>query len=101
MTEDPGCIVTMVLQRDLPEIAWVKLIGSFQAIQHRVAELHVAVELAAASVAEGWCMAEESRPDRNELALLANFMASRAVHAVARETVQLHGALGGRRSTSP
>jgi alkylation response protein AidB-like acyl-CoA dehydrogenase len=68
-------------------------IGSFQALQHRMADLHVLVQ-AAASVARA--AAEAARRDAPDLALraaTAKAYCSEALQDVTAEMLQLHGAI--------
>jgi alkylation response protein AidB-like acyl-CoA dehydrogenase len=68
-------------------------IGSFQALQHRMADLHVLVQ-AAGSVARA--AAEAAGPDAPDLALraaTAKAYCSEALQAVTAEMLQLHGAI--------
>jgi alkylation response protein AidB-like acyl-CoA dehydrogenase len=68
-------------------------IGSFQALQHRMADLHVLVQ-AAGSVARA--AAEAARQDAPDLALraaTAKAYCSEALQQVAAEMLQLHGAI--------
>ncbi|WP_425004273.1 acyl-CoA dehydrogenase family protein [Mycolicibacterium sp. S3B2] len=62
-------------------------IGSFQALKHRMADLHVAVQSARAVVAEA--VADPSPTS----AALARLAASEAFSAVAAEAVQMHGGI--------
>jgi alkylation response protein AidB-like acyl-CoA dehydrogenase len=62
-------------------------IGSFQALKHRMADMHVAVESAKA-VVDG-AIAEPSAAS----AALARLAASEALSLVAAEAVQLHGGI--------
>ncbi|KRE26689.1 acyl-CoA dehydrogenase [Mycobacterium sp. Soil538] len=62
-------------------------IGSFQALKHRMADMHVAVESAKAVVDGG--IAEPSAAS----AALARLAASEALSLVAAEAVQLHGGI--------
>ena len=73
-----------------------KLIGSFQALQHRAVDMLIQQELSAALV--GHALAELDRGcTGSERALLAARVKSRCSEAaltIARESVQLHGAIG-------
>jgi alkylation response protein AidB-like acyl-CoA dehydrogenase len=73
-----------------------KLIGSFQALQHRAVDMLIQQELSAALVAQA--LAELDRGCAgSERALLAARVKSRCSEAaltIARESVQLHGAIG-------
>ncbi len=72
-----------------------KPIGSFQALQHRMVDGLIQVELAEASLADALATAQAADPAT--LALLASRVKARAAHAateVARMAIQLHGAIG-------
>ncbi|MFD4422935.1 acyl-CoA dehydrogenase family protein [Agromyces sp. NPDC058484] len=69
-------------------------IGSFQALKHRMADLHVRVDTArTASRAAAWAVANDA-PEVPELAALAKSWCSEGLDLVASETVQLHGGIG-------
>ncbi|WP_029144869.1 acyl-CoA dehydrogenase family protein [Microbacterium luticocti] len=69
-------------------------IGSFQALKHRMADMHVKVETSrTASRAAAWADSEDA-PERAELALLAKASCSDALSHVGSETIQLHGGIG-------
>lgn len=65
-------------------------IGSFQALKHRMADLHVLVE-AARSAAEA---AVEPGADLARMSAVAKVWCSRALSEVASEMIQLHGGIG-------
>ncbi|MFI8823086.1 acyl-CoA dehydrogenase family protein [Streptomyces sp. NPDC053431] len=68
-----------------------RVIGSFQAVRHRLADLYAAVASARALTSEA------ARAEPHELSLLAaaaRSAASEAYQEVAAETVQLHGGIG-------
>ena len=68
-------------------------IGSFQAIKHRLADMHVRVEVArTASRAASDAFASDAA-DRLELAAIAKATCSEALEHVAAETIQLHGGI--------
>src|SRR4051794_5629767 len=68
-------------------------IGSFQALKHRMADLHVLVEMSrSASWAASYALASGA-PNDEELAHVAKSYCSDALHRVAAETVQLHGGI--------
>ena len=71
-----------------------RLIGSFQALQHRAAQMLVEIELARACVAHGCGIADDRRSDFAEAATLAKFMAGEALHHISNEMVQMHGGIG-------
>ena len=69
-------------------------IGSFQAVKHRLAQAKTAIELARPVVyAAAWSLAR-SRPDRSIAVTLAKLFANRAGNSAARESLQVHGAIG-------
>ena len=76
----------------LTRVQFGRAIGSFQALQHRMADLHVLAEsarslsYAAAAAADG--------PDAGRLAAAAHAYCSEALTAAAGEMIQLHGAIG-------
>jgi len=73
-----------------------KPIGSFQALQHRTVDLYVAEQLAR-DVAQAACTALDNGAAGNERALVASRAKARAcesLNRLARECVQLHGAIG-------
>lgn len=71
-----------------------RLIGCFQGLQHRAAQMLVDLELARACVSHGCMLADVNDPDFAEAAGLAKFMAGEALHRVSNEMVQMHGGIG-------
>lgn len=65
-----------------------RLIGSFQAVKHRLAEAQVALTAAEAAATEAWAEADPLS------ALLAKLWAGRAARTVARQTQQVLGGMG-------
>lgn len=71
-----------------------RLIGSFQALKHRMADMHVRVETArTASRAAARAIAEDA-PEAAEAAALAKSWCGESLDLVAGETIQLHGGIG-------
>jgi alkylation response protein AidB-like acyl-CoA dehydrogenase len=69
-------------------------IGAFQAVKHRLAESETAIELARPVVyAAAWSLAR-SQPDRSVAVTLARLFANRAASCAARQSLQVHGAIG-------
>ncbi len=71
-----------------------QVIGSFQALQHRLADLHVLVESARSL---SYAAAEAAASDDPDLALraaAARACCSEALTRVAAEMIQMHGAIG-------
>jgi alkylation response protein AidB-like acyl-CoA dehydrogenase len=71
-------------------------IGSFQALQHRVVDLKIKIEIARAVVAEATAAldADASDDSRRSVVSRAKARASDVAMAMARETIQFHGAIG-------
>lgn len=70
-----------------------RAVGSFQAIKHRLADLHVDVELAKVSAWQAAAaLAAGDEPSAN--ASLAKFTAADAYVKAALETIQFHGGIG-------
>lgn len=71
-----------------------KPIGSFQAIQHRCADMFVRVESArSAALYAAWAL-DRARPDAHTSACLAKALCSEAFSKVAGDAIQIHGGLG-------
>jgi alkylation response protein AidB-like acyl-CoA dehydrogenase len=69
-------------------------VGSFQAIKHRLADAHVAIEFARPAVlAAGWALAAAAA-DAGAQTSVAKVLASDAATAVAAAALQCHGAIG-------
>jgi len=71
-----------------------RAIGGFQALQHRMADLHVLVETARSFSYAAAQAAGERAPDTGRRAAAAKVYCSEALQRVAAETIQLHGAIG-------
>lgn len=71
-----------------------RAIGSFQALQHRAAVMHVDLVLARACVAEAWRVADLGKDDLSAAAALAKYMAGAALHKISSEMIQFHGGIG-------
>ncbi len=69
-------------------------IGSFQAIQHKCADMMVAVEAARSGVYWAACVAAEGGEDLSVAASLAKATASEAFFRCAAESLQIHGGVG-------
>jgi alkylation response protein AidB-like acyl-CoA dehydrogenase len=68
-------------------------IGSFQALKHRMADLHVLVEMSrSASWAASYALSTDA-VNAAELAHVAKSYCSEALTRIAAETVQLHGGI--------
>ncbi|MEM9938191.1 MAG: acyl-CoA dehydrogenase family protein [Pseudomonadota bacterium] len=71
-----------------------QLIGSFQALQHRAAQMFTSLEMTRSCVAAALSAADEQANNLPELASLAKAQASELIHLVSNETVQMHGGIG-------
>jgi alkylation response protein AidB-like acyl-CoA dehydrogenase len=69
-------------------------IGSFQALQHRAADLHTKIQLARATVDEALTAVDKDAANVSEMASLAKAMANDLVNLVTREMIQIHGGVG-------
>ena len=73
------------------------IIGAFQGLKHRAANMFVELELARSCVREGLCYLDEGAASSNKLARLASIakmQLSQTVNLVSRESVQMHGGIG-------
>lgn len=70
------------------------LIGSFQALQHRAAQLHAEIELSKSVVLKALHTLDEGGDDYAELASLVKAKLSTTAHKAATEAIQMHGGIG-------
>ncbi|WP_194420647.1 acyl-CoA dehydrogenase family protein [Microbacterium abyssi] len=68
-------------------------IGSFQAIKHRLADMHVQAEIARTASRAASDALAEGADDRFTLAVIAKATCSEALEQIASETIQLHGGI--------
>jgi alkylation response protein AidB-like acyl-CoA dehydrogenase len=69
-------------------------IGSFQALQHRAAEMFCEIELTKSAVMAAMQGAEENSNDLQRLSSLAKSIVGETSHLVSNEAVQMHGGIG-------
>lgn len=69
-------------------------IGSFQALQHRAADMLGEIQLARSAVYAALHAIDEGRDDRTMLVSLAKAMVGDTFRAMAREMIQMHGGIG-------
>jgi alkylation response protein AidB-like acyl-CoA dehydrogenase len=69
-------------------------IGAFQAIQHKCADMYVAVEKARASAYFAMMAIAEDDPRRSLAASMAKAAASDCQQLVCKEAIQIHGGMG-------
>ena len=71
-----------------------KLIGEFQALQHRAGHLYAELEIARATVMKAQQLLDESAVGALLMVSVAKAKASRAANLAVREGVQMHGGVG-------
>jgi alkylation response protein AidB-like acyl-CoA dehydrogenase len=71
-----------------------KLIGSFQALQHRAGEMFIDIELARSCVEAALKAIDEDKPNASTLVSLAKAKVGETLHLVSIEMVQMHGGIG-------
>jgi len=77
----------------MTRVQFGRVIGSFQALQHRLADLHVLVE-SARSLAFAFACGSEDAPALGLRAAAAKVYCSETLMRTAAEMIQLHGAIG-------
>ncbi len=89
-----GAEALMLQARDYANTrrAFGSLIGAFQAVKHKIAELYALVELARANALHA--AAREGQPDFLKAAAAARLSATEAYDTAARDCVQIHGGIG-------
>ena len=70
------------------------LIGTFQALQHRAAEMFCEIELTKSSVMAAMQGADENSNQLQVLASLAKSISGDTLHLVSNEAIQMHGGVG-------
>ena len=70
------------------------LIGSFQALQHRAAEMFCEIELTKSSVMAAMRAADENSNELQRLSSLSKTMAGETLHLISNEAIQMHGGIG-------
>ena len=71
-----------------------RLIGEFQALQHRAAHLYSELEIARAAVMKAQQLLDENDPRAELMVSVAKAKASKAANLAVREGVQMHGGIG-------
>lgn len=71
-----------------------QLIGGFQALQHRAAQMFSALELARSAVEAAVAAADAGDADLRAPASLAKALAGETLHRISNEMVQMHGGIG-------
>lgn len=70
------------------------LIGTFQALQHRAAEMFCEIELMRSAVMQALSAIDEGADDIAQLASLAKAKAGEAFFLISNEGIQMHGGIG-------
>jgi len=71
-----------------------KLIGEFQALQHRAAHLYCEIEITRAAVLRAQQLLDEGSPKAHEAVAVAKTRAGRTAARAVQEGVQMHGGMG-------
>lgn len=71
-----------------------KLIGTFQALQHRAGKMFVDLELGRSCVESALKAIDDDAPNASALVSLAKARMSDTIHLVTNEMVQMHGGIG-------
>lgn len=71
-----------------------QVIGSFQALQHRAAEMYIDLELARSAVEAALTAIDRDMPNVPELVSIAKAKMGDTFHQVCNEMVQMHGGIG-------
>lgn len=91
-----GAAAALLLARDyaLERHAFGQPIGAFQAIKHRLAEAHIAIELARSHCYYGAWALESGADELPVAAAAARVCATNAYEQSARDLIQVHGGIG-------
>ena len=71
-----------------------KIIGEFQALQHRAAHLYAELEVARAAVLKAQQLLDEGSPDAGRMSHVAKAMVGLAGALAVQEGIQMHGGIG-------
>jgi alkylation response protein AidB-like acyl-CoA dehydrogenase len=69
-------------------------IGTFQALQHRAAEMYVEMQLAKSVMLDALSAIDANRPDLNQMGSLAKARMNDVYKLITNEAVQMHGGIG-------
>jgi len=87
-------VLEMCVEFSKTRIQFGRPIGSFQAIQHRCADMLLLVESARSAVYAASCNAAENKGETGLLASIAKAYTSDAYSWIAGEGIQIHGGMG-------
>ncbi|WP_448107864.1 acyl-CoA dehydrogenase family protein [Pseudomonas azerbaijanoccidentalis] len=72
-----------------------QVIGNFQALQHRMVDMHIELDQATSMAMLAACVADEpDSPERSRTLAAAKYIVCRAARYVADQGIQLHGGIG-------
>lgn len=74
--------------------AFGRLIGSFQAIRHKLADIYIRIEVARLNAEAALLALDQRAPDASLAAASARIAASDAYWQAAKENIQVHGGIG-------
>jgi alkylation response protein AidB-like acyl-CoA dehydrogenase len=94
MTGTARRIFTMALQYAKERYQFDVPIGSFQAIQHKLAEMSLALERATAAVQYASMTVDAQAPDRTRVCHVAKAAAGEAARRIVKDGIQIHGGIG-------
>ncbi len=87
-------VLDMCVEFSKSRVQFGRPIGSFQAIQHKCADMLLLTESARSAVYSAACFASEKKSDVGLLASIAKAYTSDAYTRVAGEGIQIHGGMG-------
>ncbi|MCZ7525445.1 MAG: acyl-CoA dehydrogenase family protein [Acidimicrobiia bacterium] len=94
MVGTAGRMLEMAVRYARERIQFDVPIGSFQAVQHKLADVSLAVERARAAVHYAAMTFDDDDPDRHRAAHVAKAAAGNAARRAARDGIQVHGGIG-------
>ncbi len=95
--EQVGCarrMLEMCVAYAGQRVQFGRVIGSYQAIKHKLADMLIATELSASAAYGAGFAADADSPDAAELASVAAAFCAQSVSDIADETIQTHGGIG-------
>ena len=94
MVGGAACLLDSAVNYAKDRVQFGRVIGSFQAVKHRLADLTLTVELAKSAAYQAASAAAENDDDLSALASLAKAAASDAYMQAAKDCIQIHGGIG-------
>ena len=87
-------VFDMALAYAKERIQFDRPIGSFQAIQHKLANMALALERARSAVYYAAMTIDAGEPDRHRAVHVAKAEAGEAAHLIGKDAIQIHGGIG-------